>query len=199
MLDTYVNVNYTIEELFPTTIYMVKNCCNFLINDLKISVKQEVEKYSLKTDVFYVNSTHTSFETLEEYPFSALKQFINYHSLIYLNKMGYEVNDKILQIQMWCNTSQAGGFLFPHTHAGSILSGVYYVQCSEDDKILFYNAQRLISTTLLSENKNNYSSDCATYSCISGTLMIWNSNLLHGNPRRESEEEKISIAFNVMF
>lgn len=199
MIDPQINLNYTIEELFPTTLYIVNNCCNFLIDDLKLCVRKEVEKYSLKTDVFYVNSTHTSFEDLEEYPFTALKEYINYHSLIYLNKMGYAIEDKTLQVQMWCNISEEGGFLFPHTHAGSILSGVYYVQCSEDDKIIFYNSQRLISSTVLAENKNNYSSDCATYNCTTGSLMMWNSNLLHGNPRRNSQKEKIAISFNIIF
>jgi hypothetical protein len=29
--------------------------------------------------------------------------------------------------------------------------------------------------------------------------LIWNSDLLHGNPRRGSEEEKIAISFNISF
>lgn len=199
MIDSKVNTNYTIEELFPTTVYIVDNCCDFLINDLSISAKKEVERFSLKTDVFYVDSTHTSFRNLTEYPFEDLRKIINYHALVYSNKLGYEVNDKTLNIHMWCNISDEGGFLFPHKHAGSILSGVYYIQCSENDKLIFYNSQRLISSTMLEQNTNRYNSDCATYNCVPGTLMMWNSNLLHGNPRRNSSVEKIAISFNITF
>lgn len=199
MVDSPVNKNYIIEELFPTTVYIADNCCDFLINDLTSSVRKEVEQYSLATDVFYVNSTHTAFKNLEGYPFSDFKKIINHHASIYLNKLGYDVIDETLKIHMWCNISEEGGFLFPHKHAGSILSGVYYIQCSEDDRIIFYNSLRLVSTTMSQANTNRYNSDCATYSCVPGTLMMWNSDLLHGNPRRNSKEEKIVISFNITF
>ncbi|NBP58887.1 hypothetical protein EBU71_20545, partial [bacterium] len=108
-------------------------------------------------------------------------------------------NQVDLKIQMWCNTSDLGGFLFPHTHAGSIVSGVFYVKTSDKDRIMFYNTQKLISNIVRPLTPTKISCEQINYKCIPGTLLIWNSDLLHGNPRRECEEEKIAISFNVSF
>lgn len=198
MSDSYVNQNYVIDELFPCPILIVDDCCNHLLADLETSCKKEVEEYSFKNNILYVDSTHTSFKKLNTYPFDSLREYINHYSLIMLDAQGYNINDNTkLNIDMWCNVCEKESFLFPHTHSGSMLSGVFYVKTSQEDSIIFYNTQKLISNICKANIPTRISCSQITYKCILGTLLIWNSDLLHGNPRRESEEEKIAISFNV--
>ena len=192
-----INVNGVIVEIFPTTIYMVDNCCDHLIVDLEKSSKEEIQKNSLQTDTFNVRSSHRFFNDLDYYPFDALRQFINYHAVIYLNTLGYETDNRKLNINLWCNISDEGGFLFPHTHSGSLISGVFYVKSSEDDQIIFYNNHRLISNIPVAKNRNQYSAESVSYKCNKGSLLMWTSDCIHGNPKRHSKEEKIAISFNI--
>jgi uncharacterized protein (TIGR02466 family) len=117
-----------------------------------------------------------------------------------LGAQGYNINDDTkLSIDMWCNVCEKESFLFPHTHSGSMLSGVFYVKTSQEDSVIFYNTQKLISNIYKANSPTRISCSQTTYKCFPGTLLIWNSDLLHGNPRRGSEEEKIAISFNISF
>jgi uncharacterized protein (TIGR02466 family) len=189
-------LNYFIEEIFPCPIYIVDNCCDYLLEDLGEACRKEIDEYSLKTNEFFLSSTHTRFKELNYYPFQNLKQYITQHSLVFLEKQGMDIKNIELNIGMWCNLSENGSFLFPHTHPGSILSGVFYVKTSDQDILVFYDSRKLFNN-LLASNTTRISANKVEYKCNPGTLLMWNSDLLHGNPRRDSHEEKIAISFNI--
>lgn len=200
MSDSQMNQNYVIDELFPCPILIVDDCCNHLLEDLEIFSRKEVEEYSFKNNILHVDSTHQAFKQLNSYPFADLKEYIKYYSLIMFNAQGYDIKDDTkFSIDMWCNLCKNGSFLFPHTHPGSMLSGVFYVKTCQEDSIIFYNTQKLISNIYKAPRPTRISCSQTTYKCFPGTLLIWNSDLLHGNPRRDSTEEKIAISFNISF
>lgn len=191
---------YHIEQIFPDTIYVTKDVCNYLLPSLEKSAKKIAEeKGTLKSPSLWVNSTHrtASFEIKKIHPFDILSNYIKYHTFNYLREMGYVNYNKLHIINMWFNISDEGDFNFPHSHPGSFLSGVFYIKAPPKTTIQFYDTKRMIGNMLPADNMNYLSYDMLSYQCITGSMMIWNSNFVHGNPRQMTPGEKIAVSFNI--
>lgn len=101
----------------------------------------------------------------------------------------------------WANISAKGAAHGIHSHPNNFLSGVYYVQTQAGaDTINFHDPRiqtgiiRPSVTELTAEN-----SDQVVVRVNNGTLLIFPSYLQHSVTSNRSEQERISISFNVMF
>lgn len=195
-----VKSSYQIDKWFPDTIYVTKDVCNYLLPSLEKSAKRIAEeKGTIKSPSLWVNSTHrtASFEIKKIHPFDILADYIKYHANNYLQELGYH-NKKLHIINMWFNISDEGDFNFPHSHPGSFISGVFYIKSPPNTLIQFYDTNRMIGNIWPADDTNNYLSyDLVRYECATGSLMLWMSNFVHGNPRQMVEGEKIAVSFNI--
>jgi len=195
-----VKSSYHIDKLFPDTLYVTNNVCDDLLLPLEESAKKVAkEKKTHRFSNFWVDSTALTAggEIKNISPFDKLTEYIEYHCLNYLKELGY-FNKEIEINTMWFNISNEGDFLFPHSHPGCFLSGVYYVKCPPDAIIQFYNSTRLTSNILEADTQNNpLSQTMVNYRCNPGSMIIWMSNLLHSNPRQMVAGEKIAVSFNI--
>jgi uncharacterized protein (TIGR02466 family) len=185
-----------IETWFPKTVYIRDDVCSDLLPELEKKCK---EIKTVKTESFQVESTHLTNRYLhkEEY-FSELSSAIMDNFKFYMDRLGY-CEDYISQCfigNMWCNTSNSGGFLFPHSHPGCIMAGAFYVKTIDENQIVFYDSINPPFEPPKYDNPLNWST--TKYNCDPARLLMFRSNMIHGTPRQENEGEKIVISFNIV-
>ena len=190
-------MTYTIETWFPKIIYYQDNFSLDLISKLENTIKKE--NNVKRTDTLYVDSTHKTNNTLhKKETYDDLSNRIQEEIKNFLAEYGYskEYCESVYINNMWYNVSNQGDFNFPHNHAGSIVSGVFYVKANNGNKIRFYND--LNKTITVPDTLNQYSYDTVDYDCVTGRLILFFSDFVHGNPRQDFEGEKIAISFNTL-
>tara|TARA_B110000211_G_C14068421_1_gene548776 strand:- start:1814 stop:2485 length:672 start_codon:yes stop_codon:yes gene_type:complete len=107
-----------------------------------------------------------------------------------------------LKLFAWMNANPPGGFNAPHTHPGAHWSGVYYVaqpdvEDGSSGKIEFLDPRndlpnwRLLKAPAFSAKK--------TIRPAPGELILFPSYLVHWVYPNETNEERITIAFNATF
>ena len=103
----------------------------------------------------------------------------------------------------WININSKGNSNFPHDHPGSIVSGVYYVTLPENSgKLVFENPSRksLASYWNVTGGPNEWNranSEVWSLDSSENTLLIFPSWLDHYVETNKSDEDRISISFNV--
>ncbi|OGA41149.1 MAG: hypothetical protein A3G24_20605 [Betaproteobacteria bacterium RIFCSPLOWO2_12_FULL_62_13] len=101
----------------------------------------------------------------------------------------------------WANVLAKGAAHRAHTHPNNFLSGVYYVRTqSGADTINFHDPRgqtgiiRPPVTELTAEN-----TDQVVVRVKNGTLLLFPAYLQHSVDANASEEERVSVSFNIMF
>jgi uncharacterized protein (TIGR02466 family) len=99
----------------------------------------------------------------------------------------------------WININPKNSFNQVHIHTKSMLSGVYYVSANEHSgDIVFHNEAKLNMLYGMftdANNKNTYSS--VKYKPETGKIILFPSWIPHGVNINNSQEDRISIAFNL--
>jgi uncharacterized protein (TIGR02466 family) len=132
--------------------------------------------------------------------FSDLVSCINraIESVLRFLKIGY---DEFEITGCWANVNRRGASHRIHSHPNNFLSGVYYVQTADGaDTINFHDPRtqtgviRPPVTELTREN-----TDQAVVKVSAGTLLVFPSYLQHSVDENQSDTERLSVSFNVMF
>ncbi len=115
---------------------------------------------------------------------------------------GYDEDSVIVLIEnFWININGKNHTNSVHIHDNSFVSGVFYVRAKPGQgNINFYkcyNHDFIVSSQAPIKNYTSISTSAMTYPPITGRLMIFPGHLPHGVERNESNEERISISFNV--
>jgi uncharacterized protein (TIGR02466 family) len=119
-------------------------------------------------------------------------------SVLRFLKIGY---DAIEITACWANVLATGAPHKRHSHPNNFLSGVYYVKTSAgSDTINFHDPRaqtgviRPPVTALTAEN-----ADQVVVGVKNGTLLLFPAYLEHSVDRHTSDEERVSVSFNLMF
>ena len=101
----------------------------------------------------------------------------------------------------WANVTTRGASHAQHSHPNNYLSGVYYVQTGPGaDTLSFHDPRpqagvvRPPVTELTGQN-----ADQVVVNVANGTLLMFPAYLPHSVPASESDEQRISVSFNLMF
>ncbi len=101
----------------------------------------------------------------------------------------------------WANVLARGAAHWAHSHPNNFLSGVYYVRTHPGtDTINFHdprNQTTIIRPPVVELTSEN--TDQVVVRVKNGTLLFFPSYLQHSVDANMSEEERISISFNIMF
>ena len=133
--------------------------------------------------------------------FGPLLHSIEEHCLNYIHEI-VSIQNCFLH-NAWININSKGDSNFPHDHPGSIVSGVYYVRLPENSgRLVFQNPSgKLISTYWNMKGGpnewNRANSEVWSLDSSEDTLLIFPSWLDHFVQPSESDEDRISISFNV--
>jgi len=99
---------------------------------------------------------------------------------------------------IWLNINPPGSYNELHNHAGSVLSGVYYVEASERQGNIQFersdNAEYHLPEYM--EKITYFNATRATYAAKSGALYIFPSWLKHHVQGNQSNTDRISLSFN---
>ena len=124
----------------------------------------------------------------------------------FVNALNQQINDCAIQADLpplqiqniWININTPGAYNHLHNHAGGVLSGVYYLKASEDQGNIFFERGDDAVYFLPPTDKPNYfNSTATTYKSITDALYIFPSWLKHSVQPNLSNEDRISIAFNL--
>ena len=114
----------------------------------------------------------------------------------------FEFDPSMRQVitEAWININQKGHFNYSHDHPGSLFSAVYYVKGGADKGALELKTPIVPHTYTISNemvgNFNAFTGHAMVLPPVTGDLLIFPSWLLHRVNMSQSEEERISIAFN---
>lgn len=101
---------------------------------------------------------------------------------------------------MWGNISRGSAALHDHTHPNNYLSGVFYVRMPQGAGAITFkdprSQTRVLRPQVLADNPLN--SLELEYAASEGTLLLFPAWLEHGVRPSRSDEERITIAWNLM-
>ena len=114
------------------------------------------------------------------------------------------INGQVRIFNYWININGKGAYNLQHNHPQSHLSGVYYVSCPKDSGVItFENPWNFMGFDELSSYTDEFRINNAQHKSIyiepkDGLLIVFPSHLRHAVPENKSDEERISIAFNLI-
>jgi uncharacterized protein (TIGR02466 family) len=185
-------------SIFPKTVYYVNDVLDSDLN-LLVDAIHSSQVETIKGTNLSVNSSHRTFNQLHKVDqFKHLADKIMLHCKAYGSLLGYSDSQlkNLKMTNMWFNQSDQGDFNFPHTHSNSLFSGAYYLKTVEENKISFHDFSNM---NLIPENPTNYLNIESWLQCSTNHLLIFQSDLVHSNPRQINTGEKITISFNVIY
>jgi uncharacterized protein (TIGR02466 family) len=186
-------------SIFPSLVNEIE-CENFV--DIKFELLDWIYDYKFK-NIGIERSNRKGWQSdsnlhLNE-SFSRFKTYIelNIFELIKIYNCKFKLN------AMWVNINSPGSYNVCHDHPGSILSGVIWIKSPNNcGKLAFQSNISFMEYELLKHidddiaKKFNYY-DEFQFIPVEGTLIIFPSHLLHDVEPNESDEDRISISFNL--
>lgn len=96
---------------------------------------------------------------------------------------------------LWLNINSHSNYNTPHYHSGSALSGVVYIKCVPGSNIEFIQDTNMIHYPL--STKSELFTDRFQLFPKEGRLIVFPSWLKHSVLPNETNDERISISFNI--
>lgn len=127
-----------------------------------------------------------------------IKKVVTKSSIVF-NEIGIKPEFKCELNNAWININKKGSSNMQHIHPRSIMSAVFYVKSDEDSGDLFIEddtRQRYINELITYAN-NPLTYNTVSYKPKKGRLLIFPSWVNHGVGLNKSNEDRISIAFNI--
>lgn len=158
---------------------------------------------SLDRDRNHLNMITTRADVLKDKEAAPLFRFLqqNLDTFFHENYNPPE-GAKIKIVQSWVNFAKKGQAHHKHFHPNSFISGVYYLNCVENDRIVFYppsqTAPSISRLHLWGDHATPYHNFETVVDVCTGELILFPSTLEHSVPSvvTVDGEERISLAFN---
>jgi uncharacterized protein (TIGR02466 family) len=175
--------------LFPTPVLITKK-------EKPLSLKERDFLLNLKYRPNAGNVSTEDTEILENEKLQNLKKWIYDSVNKFFNDIYQPAQDVQLRItQSWCNLSAKGQYHHEHAHPNSFISGVYYVQTNDDDRIQFVN-RPFSAFQIEAKDWNPFNSPTWWLPTEENSLILFPSTLNHCVPTVQGEKDRISLSFN---
>jgi len=159
-----------------------------------LPIKEYAETLSYYNSISNSSSENTF--VLNEDPLSDLKSFID-ASIEKYTKEVFNTDHKFVITQSWITkniTDQSQGI---HSHPGSIISGVFYIDCPKNSGSIEFNRGKSTFEIQINKNcQNQWMSDRYSVNPETGMLLLFPSNVLHSVNKNKSNDNRYSLAFN---
>jgi uncharacterized protein (TIGR02466 family) len=191
-----MNITKTIDKLFPTTIEIYDNVLEVeYIDSMKNDIIKSSKEVGRKENW---QSNHNP--SLHEHPkYKALGDRVIELSKLYLDDLKFEYEEHYIT-GMWSNILKPGETHSPHTHSNNLVSGVFYLQSNDNSPAITFIDPRP-QTSVLQPQSTEHTKDNSTmyfYPAKVNRMVLFPSWLQHYVPKNNSNDDRISIAFNVM-
>ena len=105
---------------------------------------------------------------------------------------------EIIIPQLWANVNKKGNWNIIHQHGNYDLSGTYYVKAPKDSGRLLFRDPRPAAMSNGFMCKNFDKGEFKTVNVLEGMLGIWPAYLDHFVEPSNTDEERISISFDII-
>jgi len=187
-------------SLFPTSVWKVQLAPKFAAG-INRTVRDSLQEMNPRLPELAPGDSWQSdhqLHTLDEFRELVSRIMRSTATILKFLKIGYE---EIELTGCWANVTARGASHAMHSHPNNFLSGVYYVQTWPGaDTINFHDPRpqagvvRPPVTELTGQNV-----DQVVIKVTNGTLLMFPSYLTHSVSPSESNEQRISVSFNLMF
>tara|TARA_R110000803_G_scaffold32978_1_gene72324 strand:- start:244 stop:858 length:615 start_codon:yes stop_codon:yes gene_type:complete len=180
-----------VAQVFPRLIGIVNFQQNMDdINNQLEQVKSSNKDFGTRSEDSYV---------LDQLPFLNFKQQLVEHANAYFeNVLCYKPSD-LRMTQSWVNVKSPGEHHWPHKHPNSVISGTYYWQ--DDIVPLVFTDDKESNFHIEHDQDKLQEFDMAQkiINCYvqKNTLVLFESNLMHGVGPNNGNENRYSLAFNM--
>jgi len=182
-----------VDRLFPTTITVSDDVLEEkYIETIKHDINK-ISRYTHCTDAVRSEIWQSNYhpETLTNRVLELSKE--------YIDELKYEFEEHYIT-DMWYNVLKPGETHRPHTHSNNLVSGVFYLQSNDDSPAITFIDPRP-QTTVLQPQQKEYTKDNSTTWQVPtkvNRMVLFPSWLQHYVPKNDSNDDRISVSFNVM-
>ena len=199
-VDLNYNCHYTVKNLFPISIHQfeIKNFNN---------IKGELIDYAYKSKAIDLGGVNISnIGGWQSAPIDLSKDdLINNFLGSVLSNLPFIDKSYDFNMDAWVNINNKGHFNMPHLHPMSNLSGVVWLKCPQNcGNIVFMSPYEFMGHQEIElysdgfkEQYNQYTS--YYFTPTEGCIVLFPSYLMHEVRPNKSNEDRISIAFNMRF
>jgi uncharacterized protein (TIGR02466 family) len=140
-----------------------------------------------------------------EYDFYMCPTFNKFKDYIISNiSKSFTIYDTDFKLEsMWININQKGDYNVCHDHPKSILSGVFWIKVTKEcGNLVLHSGKSFCEYDLLDSVSDEIAEQYNYYSEFQfipkeGTLIIFPSHIMHDVELNKSDEDRISISFNI--
>jgi uncharacterized protein (TIGR02466 family) len=161
-----------------------------------------IAKKYLSDDKFITNAwgyknTYNADAGLEQFSdFKVFVDFITQAANNFLEKQEYDSSKIKLHPQIFVSEMFENDYHTRHAHAGSLLSGILYLQVPDKSSPIVFTDPRPYRDFLCLPKKNK-ANDQIFIEPVKGLFLIWESWLNHEVPKNFSKTGRITIVFNL--
>jgi len=185
-----------IKNIYATPIYVktlenyggINNQIDEVITNINFKDKEEWGRPNKITTPFFDQ------DNIQDYHLSLLANEIDKSIVDYTNQLNFNYND--YDRKSWILKLEKGDFAHSHNHSSSDLSGVYYYRTNSQDGSFFFespNPYFEVSNCFKNLADRNF------FKPEPGKLIIFPGWLRHGIFKNDTDNERISISFNINF
>ncbi len=150
-------------------------------------------------DLYTTIDSRGALDLMSQPPFATLKEIVLGEALKYGRSLGLDVDTYPLSInEIWLNVYGRGHAQEVHTHGKSVVSGIYFVKTPPGCGDTIFHAP--MGDTMLAPPRvetNPLNSSVARWTPRAGQMVLFRGWLKHSVQANTSDEERITIAFNI--
>lgn len=188
-------------SVFPSPV-LVSEIENF--KNIKKELNNWIENYQKNQNNYQISGRHAWQSPTDFY--KREKSFFKYKNLIEksISEILITLTNKNYKISnMWINVNGPGGYNVLHTHPNSDLSGVFWINCPKNCGNLVFESPNHFTQYKTIESCDEQIKQSLNYynnfwlEPTEGKLIIFPSDLKHFVKENLSNEDRISISFNI--
>jgi uncharacterized protein (TIGR02466 family) len=180
-------------EVFPEPVY--KNKISLSEDEMSyLTSFRSLGEYSNT----YGNTTSNDNSVLDSDRLISLRERIQQHLDYYLKNIIGASGVSLVVTQSWINFNDNNTSHHTHIHTNSIVSGVFYVTPKPAPIIMFKKHDDFMLRPNIT-SVNRYNSPTKTIVVEQGDVILFPSQIPHGVQRNETNETRISLAFNTFY
>jgi uncharacterized protein (TIGR02466 family) len=193
-----MDLKYQIDNIFPTPLYT----STVKVDD---SILDEIEELSYSRAQGEVGKVLISEEQqiLDKPFFAEYKSEIDKHMHnFYYNVLGFSKQNYLEMVNSWVVKSLPDNESAYHLHKNSIFSGVWYISVPENSGNISFTPNNVYDKEIISlfmpkiETVNEYNTRLCVFHAQKSILILFPSVLNHKVELNQSNNPRISIAFN---
>jgi uncharacterized protein (TIGR02466 family) len=184
------------EFYFPRTFYYRDEVLTRRENDLlRAAALRLREQYPRSTRANLYTTYGSIADVLAGEDFAALRQALLGDVQAYLQQIETSPTRTAAIADSWIGISAPGNYERMHTHGGSYVSGVYYIQSAPDcGRIFFENMDDNLWASARTRQENW---NAVSFEPVERRVILFNSQVPHHVSQNAAQSERIALSFNV--